>query len=79
MQSEYRKEANQSLFDVGFFNSLNKKTILNLAESVIRKIAHPEEILQKKGEITNFCILQKGSLGFTCRKGPKSLLNGMVI
>lgn len=49
MQSEYRKEANQSLFDVGFFNSLNKKTILNLAEYVIRKIAHPEEILQKKG------------------------------
>lgn len=41
MQSEYRKEANQCLFEVGFFNSLNKKTILNLAESVIRKIAHP--------------------------------------
>ena len=52
---------------------------MNLAESVIRKIAHPEEILQKKGEITNFCILQKGSLGFTCKKGPTSTLNGAVM
>ena len=67
------------MFDVGFFNSLNNKTIMNLAESVIRKIAHPEEILQKKGEIANFCILQKGCLGFTCKKGPKSVLNGTVM
>jgi hypothetical protein len=41
MQSEYRTESNQILFEVGFFKSLNKKTILNLAESITRKIAHP--------------------------------------
>ena len=51
MQSEYRKEANKSLFEVGFFNSLNSKTIMNLAELVIRKVAHPEQVIQKKGEV----------------------------
>ncbi len=64
---------------MGFFNSLNNKTILNLAEYVIRKVAHPEETLQRRGEVQNFFILQKGCLGFTCRSGLKSTLNGVVI
>ena len=55
------------------------KTILNLAEYVHKKVAHSAQIIQKKGEIENFCILQKGCLGLAYRNGPISILNGTVI
>lgn len=78
MQREYRKEANKILFDgLGFLSNLSKKSLLTLAEEVNRKICHPEEIVVRKDNITDFCILQKGTLAFTCR--VRSNLDGKVI
>ena len=80
MQSEYRKESNKILFDgLGFLNNLSKKSMLKLAESVERKICHPEEIIQKKGTICEFYILQQGNIAFSCRNGSTSKLNGKKI
>jgi hypothetical protein len=68
-----------SLFEVGLFKSLNSKTISNLAESIERKVAHPEELMQKRGEKEQFYILQKGCIAFTCKNGPRSTLNGKIV
>jgi hypothetical protein len=46
---------------------------------ITRSIAYPESIIQQKGEIENFCILQKGSLGLVYKSGYKSILNGSII
>ena len=78
MQSEYIKECNKMLFDVPFFNSLNNKALLSLAEAVTRRITHPDEIIKRRGEISDFTILQKGVIGLVCKKG-KSSINGKVI
>ena len=68
MQREYRIEANKILFDgLGFLNNLSKKSLLNLAEVVSRKICHPEEIIFKRGSVCDFVILKKGTVAFTCR------------
>ena len=78
LQSEYRKEANKILFDgLGFLNNLSKKSLLTLAEEVNRRICHPEEVIVKKGNITDFCIIQKGCVAFTCRN--RSDLDNKVI
>ncbi len=61
-----------------FFNSLNKKTILSLAEAVCRRITHPDEIIKRKGEVADFTILQRGTVGLVCKRN-KSLLNGTAI
>ena len=78
IHSEYIKECNKHLFEVPFLNSLNKKTILSLAEAVCRRITHPDEIIKRKGEVADFTILQRGTIGLVCKKN-KSLLNGTVI
>lgn len=39
---------------------MSKKTLLSLAEVITRKIAHPEEIIKKRGEVPEFMILQMG-------------------
>lgn len=68
MQREYRIEANNILFDgLGFLNNLSKKSLLNLAEIVCRKICHPEEVIYKRGGVSDFIILKKGGIGFTCK------------
>jgi hypothetical protein len=56
---------------VGFFNSLNNKTILNLAEYVIRKVAHPEETLQRRGEVQNFFIFAERLFGIYLSLRPE--------
>ena len=48
-----------------------------MAENVSRKICHPEEILLKKGGISDFIILQKGNVAFTCK--INSDLDGKMI
>ena len=61
MQTEYIKESNKILFDnLGFLNNLSKKSLFKLAESISRKICHPEEIIVKKDSFSNFMILRKG-------------------
>lgn len=78
MELEYRKESNRVLFDnLGFLSNMSKKTLLKLAESVSRKICHPEEIIIKKGGVSDFMIVQKGELGMACR--TKSKLDGRII
>ena len=57
---------------------LSHKSFTNLAEKIIRKVAHPEEILYKKGDFYDFTILQKGSLALACRNGSTNL-NGRII
>lgn len=42
MQTEYRIESNRSLFDIPVFNFLSNKTLVTLAEHVIRRITHPD-------------------------------------
>ena len=78
MQLEYRKESNKILFDnLGFLSNMSKKTLLKLAESVTRKICHPEEIIIKKGNISDFIIIQKGEIGLACK--IRSKLEGRII
>lgn len=78
MQLEYRKQSNKILFDnVGFLNNISKKSLVRLAESITRKICHPEEVIVKKGSFTDFIILRKGELGMACRNN--SLIDGKVI
>ena len=68
IQKEYRIEANKILFDgLGFLNNLSKKSLLNLAEQVTRKICHQQEIVLKRGSVVDFIILQKGTIDFTCK------------
>lgn len=78
MQSEYIKESNKQLFDVSFFNTLNKKTLLSLAETVIRRITHPDQIIKRKGDIADFIIVQRGTVGLVCRRN-RSLINGSIM
>ncbi len=63
---------------MSFFNSINNKTLIALADSVHRKIAHPDMVVKKKDDIGDFSILQKGTLDFVCRRA-KSNLNGIVM
>jgi hypothetical protein len=70
------------MFDgLGFLNNLSLKTLLKMAELVERKIAHPNETLLKKGEKSEFMILQKGKLCFCCKphRAPDSKLEGKVM
>ena len=53
--------------------------MLKLAESVERKICHPDEIIHKKGTVCEFFILQQGIVAFSCKNGPNSKLNGKKI
>lgn len=78
IHSQYIKQCNKHLFEVPFFNSLNRKTILSLAEVVCRRITHPDQVIKRKGELSDFTILQKGTIGFVCKRN-KSILNGSVI
>lgn len=79
LKSEYRKEANRSLFEsIPFVNLLSKKSLFNLAEKVHRKIAHPEEIISKKGQPIDFLILDKGQLDYICKNSSKAV-NGKSI
>jgi hypothetical protein len=57
---------------------LNSKTLVKLAENVVRKITHPDEIIFRKGEVGDFWIVQRGKVGLCCRQN-KSELNGRVI
>ena len=81
LQKQLRKEANKVLFDgVGFLSYLSKKSMLKMAGLVDRKICHPEEIILRKGEKSQFMILQKGTLGFACRTtSSQSSLNNKNI
>lgn len=56
---------------------MSKKTLLKLAESVTRKICHPEEIIIKKGTVSGFIILQKGEISMACK--VRSKLDGKII
>ena len=62
---------------MGFLNNISKKSLVKLAESITRKICHPEEIVVKKGNFSDFIILRKGELGMACRN--QSLIDGKVI
>lgn len=74
-RSELKKEANQNIFcAIPFANLLSKNSMMTLAEKIHRKVAHPEEIIHKKGQIFNFTILKKGQIGLCCK--TKSSLNG---
>ena len=78
IQREYRIEANKILFDgLGFLSNLSKKSLLNLAEQISRRICHPEEIIYKKGSVLDFVILQKGTVTFNCK--INSDLDGKMI
>ena len=81
MQVQYRKQANKILFDdLGFFNYLSKRSMLNMAELVERKICHPDQIILRKGSPSQFMILQKGVIGLSCRTtSSQSSLNGKNI
>jgi hypothetical protein len=57
---------------------MSPKTLVNLAQSIERKISHPEEILRKKGTLACFLILSNGMLGL-CYRRAYSSLNGMPI
>lgn len=62
---------------LGFLSNLSKKSLLTLAEEVNRKICHPEEIIVKKGSISDFYVLQSGFVAFACK--TRSELDGKVI
>jgi hypothetical protein len=53
--------------------------MLKLAETIERKICHPDEIIFRKGGICEFNILQKGLIHYTCKSGAHSNLNGKKI
>jgi hypothetical protein len=49
-----------------------------MAEQIVRMITHPEQIIQKKGEIMKFIILQKGDVGY-CAKSQNSIIDGACL
>lgn len=54
----------------------SNKSLLKIAEQIVRKLAHPEEIIWKRGEQYRLIILNKGKIGLTHRQVGNSILNG---
>ena len=57
---------------------MSEKILLNLAENIEFKIAHPQEIVFKNTECEDFWILKSGSVGFVSFN-PGSKFNDIII
>ena len=61
LKGEFLKESNKKIFKgLAFFKSLTEKTLMNLAERINIKIAHPEEVVFQRKDPFRFMILKKG-------------------
>lgn len=54
---------------IPFIKNLTLRSQYILAENVVRKISHPDEIILNKGESTKCMILKKGLLGMVLNVG----------
>lgn len=50
-----------------------------MAELVERKICHPNEVILKKGDHSEFIILEKGKLSFSCNIDKKNKLDKKIM
>ena len=60
---EFRKETNISIFhDIPFFKHLSNKYLQELAVTIERRLAHPEEIILNFKKIPNIVIISGGQI-----------------
>jgi hypothetical protein len=64
LRREYLKDVNKKIFrHLDFIRELTLGSQYLLAENIVRKISHPDEIILNKNETTKCIILKKGLLG----------------
>lgn len=69
LRREYLNSVNKKLFDsLPFLKDLTLQSKNNLAQSIVRRVTHPYEIILSKGEPEHCMILSKGILGLTIKR-----------
>lgn len=68
LRREYLKDVNKRIFKVlPFIKDFTLNSQYILAEHIIRKISHPDEVILNKGDISKCIILRKGLLGMVIK------------
>lgn len=69
LRKEYLKAVNKRLFEgLPFLKELTLSSRNTLAQNILRRITHPDEIILNKGETEQCLILSKGILGMTIKR-----------
>mgnify|MGYP000945636314 FL=1 len=69
LRKEYLKDVNKRIFNcLPFLRELTVQSKDNLAQSIIRKITHPDEVVLNRGEPEQCLILAKGALGMMIKR-----------
>ena len=79
LRSDFVKDSNKRIFrKLTFFKMLTEKTLMDLAEKIVVKITHPQEIIFESKGPFKFLILKTGDVGFFSKNIGRKLRNVVI-